>query len=678
VLTRQAEARQVSYWPSIDGLRAVAILSVVAYHAGVPGVSGGYAGVDVFFVISGFLITSYLAHELNADGSLDIISFFARRVRRLIPALAVVVVSTLILGSVFLTPVGEQQDLARSAISTAAFVANFYFWRTQNGYFAASTDQLPLLHTWTLAVEEQFYIVWPLAMGAVALVARVRGVRLRSALLCVLVAGSLLSLALCVLVTPVRPGMAFYLTPFRIWEFGVGGLLALLRPERADLPPRVSGGLAAGGLAAIVAAVLTFDKQTEFPGFAAVLPVAGAAALIFGVVRAGICATGRFLASAPLVAIGRLSYSWYLWHWPLLALARASSLGERDPVRDGLLVLVALGLSALTYVLVEEPVRRRKFWPFIDGRGTIAAGLLLLGSMVALAGLSWHAGDRELHASAQLSEAYSAQTERFSYPALCGRLARQDGASFTVDDCAVGSETGPIAVLWGDSNAYHLIPAAHVFGESQGFRILPYWYGDCRPYTAAVPTGAPPGTAQFAASCVDFNRSVDVDLPALKALGAVAVMLAARWSGQGLYEPTLAEFKEELAARVAGLVQQGFKILLIADVPSFEASVPQCVARLGTQGCDRPREDVDRSRRKALGILNAIAAANEDVSLWDPIDEVCNAQVCQPVRDGRILVSDSQHLSIAGAERLSDPLGRVMGRLLEIKAASPRYVRGAD
>ena len=218
----------ISQIPEIDGLRAVAIILVAFFHAGLPGMMGGFIGVDVFFVISGFLITRLLVDEFIRTGSLDILGFYARRVRRLLPALAVVLVATLAAGALVLNPIGEQQDLAASAVATATFVSNIFFWRTQTGYFADHAEQLPLLHMWTLAVEEQFYIFWPLAMLGTGFLARRSGVSSYAILVAMLVVGSIASLVLSWLITPIKPTMAFYLTPFRGWEFGIGGLLSIL------------------------------------------------------------------------------------------------------------------------------------------------------------------------------------------------------------------------------------------------------------------------------------------------------------------------------------------------------------------------------------------------------------------------------------------------------------------
>lgn len=280
---------------------------VVAFHVGLPGFSGGFVGVDVFFVISGFLITGLLVREQEQSGRIDILDFYARRVRRLVPAMSMVLVAVMILGLVFLLPTGEQQALAKSVLAVTGFVSNVYFAVVQSDYFSARADGLPLLHTWTLAVEEQFYLFWPLALAMTAWLTRAR-LGQRRLLAWLIAAGSLASLAACVIVMWRWPQWAFFATPFRAWEFGVGALFALL-PRGAGIGPRWGAWLTLGGIAAILAAVVLFSGRTLFPGMAALLPVAGAAAVIAGGAAAPMAGLTRLLGSAPMVAIGKVSYS---------------------------------------------------------------------------------------------------------------------------------------------------------------------------------------------------------------------------------------------------------------------------------------------------------------------------------------------------------------------------------
>ena len=373
------------YKPHVDGLRAVAVLLVVLYHVGVPGPRGGFVGVDVFFVISGYLITSLLFLEAQ-QGHIGLAAFYARRVRRLFPAMLVVVAATLVLGAIFLLPIfSEQTGLARSAVATAAYLSNFYFWRYTGDYFGTSTTFEPLLHTWSLAVEEQFYLVWPfLIIGLLRL-----GIRrnLRRDLLALLVALSGVSFVLSLWATRAQPDAAFYLMPFRAWQFGVGGIVAILLADRGSGRTVLGGALSIAGLAAIIVGGVTLREQ-GFPGWGALVPTLGAAAVIAGGQLAPTNAAAALLAWQPVRFVGLVSYSWYLWHWPLLAIARATSVDLHDLRRDAAIGIVSFVLAVLTYYIVENPVRYKRPGPFKTSAGTLAAGVaisvVLAGASVAL------------------------------------------------------------------------------------------------------------------------------------------------------------------------------------------------------------------------------------------------------------------------------------------------------
>src|SRR5262249_36426990 len=461
------------YFPEIDGLRAVAMVSVVSFHVGLPMFSGGFVGVDVFFVISGFLITRLLYGELRDTGTIDILDFFARRVRRLLPALGVVLATTLLASVVFLTPVGEQQELSSSALATASFVSNFYFWRTQIGYFVDPSDQIPLLHMWTLAVEEQFYIIWPVAMALIAIMAKTWRISLAKSLMVVLSAGSVVSLLACSLTTSIRPDMAFYLTPFRAWEFGAGSLLAFVMARRTKSPrlPLLGSMLSFVGCGAIAASLVWFHTNTKFPGFSALVPVIGAGSVILGATSAPGSQILRFLRWSPVVAVGKWSYSWYLWHWPLLAFSRVTSAGDHFMPRDLSVAVLALCLSAVTYEWLEQPIRRGKLWPFIDSRSTVLAGIFILVSAGGLAAATRLSADARVTGKTLLAAAWTAKSEGISYPDECSHLKSRFAGLAPIDRCTIGNSADQrFLVLWGDSHAYHFIPALVGYAERKKLR----------------------------------------------------------------------------------------------------------------------------------------------------------------------------------------------------------------
>lgn len=649
--------------PGIDGLRAVAILSVVLFHAGVPGLPGGYVGVDVFFVISGFLITRLLVSEVIQTGTIDILNFYARRVRRLLPALAVVLVVTIAAGAIVLSPIGEQQDLAASALATVTFLSNVFFWRTQTGYFAGPADQLPLLHMWTLAVEEQFYIFWPLAILTTNILARRLGTSLWMLLACLVLAGGLSSVLFSWLITPTRETMAFYLTPFRAWEFGIGGLLSICWTYKVGTRSAHLVGSALGffGLAAILAASVLFDANTVFPGIAAGLPAVGAGSVILGVMLAAKSPVARLLSATPLVIVGRLSYSWYLWHWPLLATARAWSLGEHLLWRDLALVLVGLAFSAATYRFVEQPVREKKPWPFALRGQTIVAGFLILLSGAVLSGALWISANAALHHDEFLAALRQAKLKTTLILPKCTNFQHPFGGLAPMEECIAG--TGhKLLVLWGDSHAYHLIPALVQNTTLRRMRLLPRTMGGCKPY-ALHPNEINGIAGRYEADCVRFNTEVRSSLAELKNSTHPVVMLAARWAVPSVWERSGQEWSKELAELVGELRATGLDLVLAADVPDFAKSVPQCLARLNKDLCSRGRDEVDRERAGALFNLRRITEQFDHVVLWDPINELCTQSQCEVIKGDTVLYSDDQHLSESGALRLSKGIGRALDSL---------------
>jgi peptidoglycan/LPS O-acetylase OafA/YrhL len=336
---------RLKYQPEVDGLRALAVVPVVLFHARVPGFGGGYVGVDVFFVISGYLITGILTEDLNA-GRFSIFNFYERRVRRIIPALMAVILATLIAGAALLLPY-QLADLAHSAVNAVGFTSNIWFWR-QTGYFAGATGLQPLIHTWSLAVEEQFYVLFPIGLY---LLHRFRLLKIGVAVILALslVAASILVFRM--------PAATFYLLPTRAWELMLGALLAV-GTVSAVQSQRAREWLAFAGLAMILVPVAVYTERTLFPGLAAVPPCLGAFLIILAG-RSGRTVVTDALSGTIPVRIGLISYSLYLWHWPILVFARQWSIVEPGPW--AIIACIALSFLAAwaSWRFVEKPFRTR-------------------------------------------------------------------------------------------------------------------------------------------------------------------------------------------------------------------------------------------------------------------------------------------------------------------------------
>jgi peptidoglycan/LPS O-acetylase OafA/YrhL len=342
---------KLSYRSEIDGLRAVAVLPVILFHTGLHWMPGGYVGVDVFFVISGFLITGILMRELEG-GTFSILSFYERRARRILPALFLVMAVTAILAMVFMLPY-ELRDLGRSMIAVLAFISNIFFWDEAN-YFATAAERLPLLHTWSLSVEEQFYILFPIVLWLF-------WKYWRKGLVPAMIVVSLASLVLAEVVVHRSPSTAFYLLPTRGWELLAGSLAAVYLSRRAALG-RLSGEISGGvGLLAIFYSILFFDEATPFPSVWALVPVLGTVGILIG--ASGQTLVGRILSFRPAVFVGLISYSAYLWHQPLFAFARITT-SERNPTDQVMIGLAVLSLILAwgTWRFIEQPFRQKNLF----------------------------------------------------------------------------------------------------------------------------------------------------------------------------------------------------------------------------------------------------------------------------------------------------------------------------
>ena len=356
-----------AFRPDIEGLRGLAILLVILFHAGLAGVTGGFVGVDVFFVISGFLITGLLLREQKREGRLGLTRFYARRVRRLLPAAAVVLIVTMAAVQVLVAPL-DRAEIQLDGLASALSVGNIRFAAQAGDYFAAVNMPSPFLHFWSLGVEEQFYLVWP---AVILLAARGRAPLATVGL--ALLGLAIVSFVASVVVTDIATNWAFYSLPTRAWQLALGGLLAVAATQLARIPGPVLAVLGWSGVAAMAGAALLYTDQMAYPGLAALVPTAGAAAVIAaGATRRG---PASILTLAPMRWLGRISYSLYLWHWPLLVLVPIAVGAELDLAQRIAVVLAALAISTFSWAAIEEPFRRG-FWVMARRPGrTVAVGL---------------------------------------------------------------------------------------------------------------------------------------------------------------------------------------------------------------------------------------------------------------------------------------------------------------
>jgi len=475
-----------SYRTDIDGIRSLAILSVALFHAGVPGLAGGFTGVDVFFVLSGYLIGGHIFGELQAH-RFSYLRFYQRRAKRILPAFYMVLGFILLGSLVLLTPLNAYHT-ARSAFSAILSVSNFDFWQ-HSGYFSPGSEFNPLLMTWSLGVEEQFYVVIPLLM---VLLARVRHAWVLPSILAVC-AGSF---AFAVAMLPSYPSMVFYLLPSRAWELGVGVALAVIeltwgRYAKKGLLTEI---LSVSGLVAVVLPFVLLKKTTPFPGAAALPSVLGTA-LLLAVPQSWI--NRRLLSLPPLVYVGRVSYSWYLWHWPVLAYLRTMYGKPELPLPVGLGgIAVAFAAAVLSYYVIEQPFRQSKRAPKpLLLRYAAVTMVFLLAAAVLSKGHGFPARYPVLAHMETITE------ERGTDPCLVG-----DGAAAPnlAAECYDRTGTRPLVALWGDSHSGAIAPGMRAAAERSGYGFVQLGKLACLPLLGAV--RYTPELPRETPECVQFNQ----------------------------------------------------------------------------------------------------------------------------------------------------------------------------
>ncbi|MGH6616010.1 acyltransferase family protein [Sphingomonas sp.] len=656
----------IKYRPDIDGLRTIAVGSVVAYHAFPALVPGGFVGVDIFFVISGFLITGILVREHERTGRIDLAEFYARRVRRLLPALLAVVMTTVALGLWLIPPAGELQSLAKSALAALFFTSNIFFALQPSGYFAAAAETYPLLHTWTLAVEEQFYIIWPLLIPLTGWIATKLGLAQRRALWGLFILMFAGSLAISIVGTAIRPSWAFYLTPFRGWEFAIGAMLSLAL--RGDNPRWHHGATAQSliGLALIGVSLWAFDHENPFPGWIALLPTLGAAALLAAGAIAPTNPVARLLATPPAVYIGKLSYGWYLWHWPLLALVRGQALGE--PGNSALIgaVIASFLLSSASYHLIETPVRHQRPTIFRTTGKSLIAGITILLIGATCAGATLILSNARLAASPRFQAIAAVEDNGVvdDLPAACANYAAVFENLTPPASCMVGDRAATrVVVLIGDSHAAHYIPMLDRWGKAAHVAVLPRARGGCRPLdgTAGVVGLAP--SAIMLADCARFRDAVYAEAAQLARDGRItALVVASRWPDGGaratmpITTPVRAGFESGLNRIVATAQAAKVRLVLIKDTPLFPHNVPRCLARRSDQDCSVSRAVIDRDHDESDRRLDALASGTSNIRVLNPRAIVCSSTGCSPMRDGIVMFQDDHHLSSRGSAALAAPL----------------------
>lgn len=622
--------KKADFRPDINALRALAVLAVVAYHYGVPGAAGGFAGVDVFFVISGFLIGSQIWAALRR-GQFSFQQFYLSRLRRIFPALAVLCLACLAWGWWFVLPY-DYLKTTRHVMAALFFLSNLAFTGEQ-GYFDIAAHAKPLLHTWSLSVEGQFYLVLPLSM---VLVWRLAGAHLARWL----VLAWLLSLGWCLYGASVQSVDTFYLLSARAWEFLSGCLLALWRPSATLQAWRHPVALL--GLVVLLGSFAGLDAAWHWPGAWTLLPVLAAVALI----AVGDAPRLQGLWRAwPLQRLGDVSYSWYLWHWPVLVFARqyADGVAPSAPVLLGLAAMSLLA-AVLSWRFVEQPIRARAGW-WTARRLWAGVALLLL---VVLAFGVWVVKTRGWPTRFPDYVQRASSAVFFNTPRDdCFR--RGDSSKDAPERfCHFGAPGAPSLLLWGDSHANQYLSALSDAAVALGQGGLIATQSGCRATLAGQPSGLP---ATIAAACEQFNNEVNALITQTPSLQTVVI--GRLWSPDASLQRTVALVRQ--------LVVMGKTVLLLGPLPEPGLDVPQVYAlqqikaghALAQMVVPLAAQSGPLAMRQTLLTELAEPLRQGRVQLLDPLARLCDDQVCRLAQAGEVNFRDISHLSQSAALRFT-------------------------
>jgi peptidoglycan/LPS O-acetylase OafA/YrhL len=642
------------YRPDIDGLRAIAVGLVIVFHGRFGLVPGGFIGVDVFFVISGYLISSIIWREL-AGGGFSFAHFYERRIRRIFPALIVVLAATLLMGALLFAP-QDYVVLGRSAKATAAFYSNFFFY-DQAGYFMPGAETQPLLHTWSLAVEEQFYLVAPFFLIGLAKIPP----HYRTPAFALVF---LTSLVISATGANSEDTGAFYLPHSRAFELMIGMALALgMVPVLSKQTYREAAGLS--GMAMILAAALLFTDRTPFPGFAALLPCVGTALLIASA-NQGTNLVARALSLRPVVFLGKISYSLYLWHWPIFVFADYEFGTQLSPLQRVGLVGLAIALSCLTYWFVEQPARQKT--PLLTRKRAITYGLSAMVLVVVAAQviiLTRGLPERLPPKIAQFAQDVAESKVRPPCPEIDERIG--------VDSpCEIGLKSASKAsfLLWGDSHARMVSPQLSKIAESKGLKGFVVVRGGCAPFSASAVVG----TLFEMPKCAGLSVRV---MQLLKSENISHVIIAARWASfaEGSYyrngifvtnqfdtgsdAKDHSAFEHALRRTIDEIRASGHTVTLLGPIPELSVHLPnamiKAMMRKEPVNFSVPFSDFSRRQFYVLETLKQMGAVPH-VQVLYPHLQLCNTLTCETSKDEMPLYTDDNHLGLFGTDVINQTL----------------------
>lgn len=651
------------YRSDIDGLRAIAVLAVIAFHYGVPHLRGGFVGVDIFFVISGYLITGMIISEQEA-GHFQLWKFYGRRILRIFPALAIVLTFCAVVGWMSLFP-DEYAQLGRHIAAGAGFVSNFILW-SEVGYFNNAAELKPLLHLWSLAVEEQFYILWPLTL-IVATRFRITGISI------FFIGGA--SFALCLYLRKIYPNAAFYMPLSRFWELLAGGAIAYMLPHRRALWRKILDAVPRDVYSTLglilIALSFHYIVPNRFPGILALGPVVGTCLIIWAGPTAWI--NRRFLSLRPMIVIGLISYPLYLWHWPLLSFLR---IGNYDGTfRD---IPVSLKLAALTlsfvlawvtYRFIERPIRfggRPMTWIPI-----LAAGM----TMLALSGLLLSANKGIPGRISMAPASASLLFEDYPHP-LHNEACRETYPELRGEWACLLSKKQPATIaLIGDSHAhqYYQSLAKSLPNEN----ILNHSSPGCLPFTSGISCDIiQKRTLEFLREQQSIKTVILTGYFSAISAGFVGENIEGQRVAKPLSAANADEFRASAERMIGGLLARGKEVIVLRDIPDLVFSPRDCVSysnpvmaflrgvssQRSLSNCGVSSKDYAARSLTHDDAMNDILTKFPTVRTFDPRPLLCNDTLCSAFAAGRFLYWNSDHLTVEGADVVIEEFVRTMGK----------------
>ncbi len=694
-----------SFRPDIEGLRAIAVVLVLLFHASIPGFNGGFVGVDVFFVISGFLITGMLLREYETTGKISLSNFYARRVRRLLPASALVLVVTLIASAIFLPPLSVP-SVSRDVAAATLYVSNMVFAYRATDYFAAGSAPSPILHFWSLGVEEQFYLLWP----AIFLLAvyGARRFRVRIGFAMAIIGFSSFTFA-TYLVTRHGP-WAFFSLPTRAWELALGGLLAALGGRLSRVPQFFSVLLGWVGLGSVIWSGVFTKATSPFPSWPALTPTIGAALIIIGGSRASTFTPTRLLSGGLFQFFGKISYSLYLWHWPLLVIPIAINNGPLNIYEHSGLAIAAIPFAYATHRWVEDPLRRGKFVGTLPRKNLLTATAMAMVIAAASFGTAYGFTATERHkVKASTPEEKLAQVEALLTPLAETRKssslrpntidrpvpanlepqlinAKNDRAISYADRCHTQQDLPPstapciygdtssntTVVLFGDSHALSWFPAMNTVAKRNHWKLLSLTMSACSP--ADIPAWDPSNNAVMKNCAIWRTQSLQKIAQAHPLVIVVAGTRGfATLNSKGKLakgDPRTAIWRAGMKRTVDQLKTASQKIVYLADTPQSLVDPPVCLSAhpKSSIACATP---VDKAIQPTW-IEQELAMTNEEKILFvDPELWVCPTSPC-PVILGNILIYlDGGHLTATFSAALAGRLQKAIATATGIPLPTP-------